>query len=122
MLKAGKDTGSLINHLYSRGTVGRIPKVGDGATILGWTDRYAATVVAVRETAKQVTVTLQEDHARRVDANGMSESQQYEFTPNPQARLQVFRFAKREDGTLQGLGDGKKVRLGQRMHYYDFSF
>jgi hypothetical protein len=42
----GTQTGSLTNHLYSRIKLPSEVKVGDGATLLGWTDRYAGTVKA----------------------------------------------------------------------------
>mgnify|MGYP001576962564 CR=1 FL=1 len=41
-LRAGTQTGSLINHLMS-GSKGAEPEVGMGATILGWSDRHPAT-------------------------------------------------------------------------------
>ena len=122
MLRAGRDTGSLVNHLMSRGAPA-LPQVGDGATVLHWTDRSAATVVAVRETPKRVFVTVQGDHARRTDSNGMSEMQSYEYTPNPDAPRQTFVFAKLPDGRLRKqLGKGPGLALGRRETYHDFSF
>lgn len=96
------------------------PTVGMGATILMWSDRYPATIVAVKD--KQIT--LQEDTATRTDKNGMSESQQYEFKPNPDGR--IFNATLRKNGTyvLEGgsMRSGTIIRIGRRDRYYDFSF
>jgi hypothetical protein len=45
VMKAGTDTGSVINHIYSRMTKGAPePVEGMDATVLGWTDRYGGKV------------------------------------------------------------------------------
>jgi hypothetical protein len=90
-----------------------VPVVGMGATILAWTDRYAGTVVAV--TPKSFTV--REDTATRTDANGMSEVQSYDYTPNPNGRTWTFRMTKR-GWSAKGTG----VALGFRRAYHDYSF
>lgn len=113
MMKAGTETGSLMNHVMSR-LATPTPEVGMGATILMWTDRHAATIVKVTPTQ----VHVQQDKATRVDKNGMSDSQDYTYEPNPEAPIQVFRKTKRgwRDRSGQGLG------IGYRCEYYDFSF
>lgn len=125
MLKAGTETGSLMNHLFSR-EVGVEPAIGMGATLLHWTDRDPATVVAW----DGKLLTVQEDSYKRVDKNGMSESQEYEYTPNPQGSLSHFKRDKNggwfqviknpETGRFNKRGGG--LRLGERERYYDFSF
>ncbi len=127
-MKLGTETSSLINHLYSRATIGE-PKatVGMGATILSWTDRYAATVTNVDNNR----VTVQRDHAKRVDSNGMSEGQDYEYTPDPHGAEYVFRkarsgqweevFFNAETGRWNK-SCGYALRLGERCQYRDFSF
>lgn len=45
-LKFGVETGSLVNVVLASGA-GTAPRVGDAATVLFWTDRHGATVVAV---------------------------------------------------------------------------
>jgi hypothetical protein len=96
------------------------PEVGMGATILMWSDRYAATVVEVKrfktgQRAGQVSaVVVTQDTAKRVDDNGMSESQKYEFTSNPDGQRKVFKVDKA--GRFKGLS------LGHRSEYYDYSF
>ena len=115
MMRAGTDTGSLVNHVMS-GSTNQPPTVGMGATILGWTDRHAATVVKVSPNGK--TVTVQQDTATRVDQNGMSDAQSYTFKPNPSGTLQTFRLTKKG---WRSPGGGY-VTFGHRSEYYDYSF
>jgi hypothetical protein len=118
-LKAGTQTGSLINHIMSGGRDAQ-PEVGMGATILGWTDRHAATVVGVSKSGKSIQIV--QDIATRVDGNGMSDSQEYTYTPGtgtPQT------FTLRNNGAWVAKGQGKngsRVALGYRNEYYDYSF
>lgn len=114
-LKAGTETGSLINHIYS-GMNSAAPEVGMGCTILSWTDRNAATIVRVIDTK---TIEIQEDSAKRVDRNGMSDCQTYEFTPNPDASIQTVKLSKAGAWKTQG---GQTVMIGRREKHYDFSF
>ena len=86
-------TNSLVNNLMMDSRQ-REPSVGDGATVLMWTDRYAATIVTVerfktgRRAGEVKAVEVREDHAKRTDRNGQSESQTYEYSPNPSATVQ----------------------------------
>ena len=97
-----------------------VPAVGDGATVCFWTDRHAATVTEVvlfKSGARQGqvrSITVQEDTVTRVDGGGMSDSQSYEFTPNPAGAKRTFHTDK--SGRTPGLA------VGGRSHYYDFSF
>lgn len=115
-MKLGTETGSLINHVLTSGGQ-RQPQVGDGATICGWTDRHAATIVKVTPTQ----IHVQQDFAKRVLQPGehaMSESQTYEYTPNPNASIIVFRKTKRGYHSSQGTG----LIVGNRDEYYDYNF
>ena len=119
-MKLGTQTGSLINHLTSSAR-DAAPAVGMGATILGWTDRYACTIVEVSASRKRVTV--QRDNARRTDTNGMSDCQSYEYSPNVDAPREVFTL--RKSGAYVRQGDsmsGNRLKIGARNHYHDFSF
>lgn len=107
--------GSLNNMLMANSKPAA-PKVGDGATILGWTDRHPATVVWVSPSGK--TLHIQEDDAVRTDKNGMSECQSYLFTPNPKAPVQVVRLTPKGWKIVKG----NRVLVGQRGKYHDFSF
>ena len=83
------DHGSLTNMLS--GTDPEVvPTVGMGCTELMWTDRHAYTIVWVSKTGK--TIRVQRDIATRTDKNGMSECQDYEFSPDTNAELVTVRL------------------------------
>lgn len=115
-MKLGTKTGSLINHVYGR-TQAPKPEVGMGATELRWTDRRAGTIIKVSPSGK--TVTLQYDISRRDDTNGMSESQRYTYTPDPEGCTEVFRLNKA--GSFRNKS-GNGLMIGKREEYYDYSF
>jgi len=120
-LRLGSGTGSLINHVIS-GMNSSKPEVGMGATILSWSDRYAATVVEVSKNGKEIAVTY--DEATRTDNNGMSESQEYDFTSNMDGIKHYFTLRKnnqwiRKDESMK---NGQRVMIGKRDHYFDYSF
>ena len=128
-MKLGSETGSLVNHLESRMVIGAPePEVGMGATMLGWTDRYPGTVIAW----DGKVLTVQGDTATRTDSNGMSESQEYDYTPDPSGSLTRFKRDRQgmwrevhtsEKGRLVFCeGGGNGLILGRREKYYDFSF
>lgn len=136
MLKLGSQTGSLVNHMLSAGTKGEpVPVVGMGCTFLSWTDRSAGTIVKVEEIGGSkrwlYQIECQADNAKRIDKNGMSESQEYEFSPNPEAYVEVWRKS-RESGAWIRMKMGEKgkyvqsksggLRIGSRDYYHDFSF
>lgn len=113
--------GNLINRVMENTTSNK-PTVGMGATILGYSDRHAATVVSVSKDGKSVDI--QRDTATRTDKNGMSECQDYEYSPNPDAPIESYTLRKngtwvREGESMKG---GTKVALGYRDKYYDYSF
>lgn len=108
--------GSLVNSLSEASD--KEWAVGDGATILMFSDRHAATVVE----AGPKRIVIQRDIAKRTDDNGMSESQTYEFTPDPTAPKIAYTLRKngrwvREGDPLRG---GETLGRG-RSSYYDFT-
>ena len=129
-VQLGKTTGSLVNALYALESV-KVPNIGDGATILSWTDRHPATVIDVEAQGKAIIVTVQEDHAHRVDENGFSERQTYLYTPNPNAPKRYFRitaagniesiYKNEETGRWNKSRDGG-IYFGKREKFHDFSF
>ena len=131
MLKLGTQTASLHNHLYSRMTKGQpVPVVGMGATMLAWTDRNACTIIEVFQIGNDIAVKVQRDSAKRIDDNGMSEDQTYEYTADPQAPTYNYRF---RNGTWEQVIfgeqtkrwkriEGNGLRIGTRDSYHDFSF
>jgi hypothetical protein len=67
---------------------------------------------------------VREDSYKRIDKNGMSESQEYEYSPNPEGA--TYTFTKRKNGRWVqkgcAMGKGTKVSVGVRRAWYDFSF
>jgi hypothetical protein len=127
-MNAGTQTGSLVNHLYSRMTVGAPePTVGMGVTMLSWTDRDAGTIVEVNDKKRYIAVT--EDSKTRIDNNGISESQEYEYTAVMDGYRNYYRKDRKgqwrrcyfnNNGRLV-FGTGGLI-IGRRESYYDFSF
>jgi hypothetical protein len=120
-MRLGTDTGSLANHVISTDRNRAAPVIGMGATILLWTDRHACTIVAVDPMRRWVDI--QRDHAKRVDSNGMSDSQKYTYERNPNATIE--RFTLRNDGRYVRKGDAKSgtgLSIGNRQEFYDHSF
>jgi hypothetical protein len=107
--------GNLINRVMERSS--GAPKVGDGATLLHYSDRTAATVTRVSASGK--TAWVREDKAIRTDTNGMSEEQSYRFEPDPSAPEQ--RVVRLKNGSWK-VANGPRVRFGVRSKYHDFSF
>jgi hypothetical protein len=120
--KLGTQTGSLVNYVH--GNSKQIsPEVGMGVTILSWSDRHPGTIVKVYPDG---SFDVQEDNYKRIDDNGMSETQEYEYTPNPEAYVRHFGPVKRgkDKGAIREncKKGGQAIRIGRRERYYDFSF
>lgn len=126
-LKLGSETASVTNWMMS-GLSAQEPEVGMGATVLHWTDRTACTVVAW----DGKTLVVQEDNAERADGNGMSESQAYTYTPNPEGRKYEYRrdakgqwrtgWVNPDSGRWNFSKGGQNLSLGTRQQYHDYSF
>lgn len=125
-MKLGRDTGSLNNHIASR--IINQPEIGMGATLLGWSDRKAATVIELFKKGKYNYVVVQQDNATRTDKNGMSDSQHYDYTPNLEGSKTTFRIL--ENGfqkvyvnhNNRFVNTSGGVMFGERDEYYDYSF
>lgn len=136
-MKLGSETVSLVNYLSS-GTEGQPePHVGMGVTILGWTDRHAGTIYAVRGKAgssRALEIDVGRDDARRLDKNGLSECQDYAFTRNPDARRTTYRRDSKGRWREMGIkyvgerrvygfiDQSQRIRLGERDEYIDPTF
>ena len=114
-------TGSLINNIYANSKQQQQPKNGDGATALCHTDRYSCTIVEVVDTK---TIIVQEDNAKRIDDNGMSESQRYEYSANPESPLIIVTLRKNGRWVRYGepSSNGLIFAIGIRDSYHDYSF
>lgn len=123
-----KDTGSLVNWIQGNAR-GVKPEVGMGVTFLHWTDRNPGTIVEIDE--KSGIIAVQADDYKRIDKNGFSENQDYEYTPNPMAPKSYFRMNKKT-GRWEGISmnpetnrwnkNSQSIYVGEREKYHDFSF
>lgn len=130
-MKIGTQTGSLINHLQSRMTKGQPePMVGMGATVLCYTDRKPATIIEVFLIGRDVAVKIQIDGYKRLDNNGLSEVQEYEFFRDTEAPVYYYKFhngawrqcAKNRRTNRWNSVDGNGLRIGTRDKYHDPHF
>lgn len=119
-------TGSLINNLLAQNS--NKPEVGMGATLLSWTDRDPATVIAWDD--KKLVVTVQHDDYQRIDKNGFSESQAYEYTQNDTNPTETFKWTKKgwvrivfnKETNRWNQRPSGGLYVGRRERFYDFSF
>lgn len=142
-MKLGTQTGSIINHLQSLAVIGQPePEVGQGATILSWTDRYAATVVNVFTVGKSLYVQVTHDESKVVDGSQQDGSAEYEYTSRPDGHRVTFvresngtwtEVYRKEIGYDEAKDErilsnrwsktkGKGLRIGEREEYRDPSF
>lgn len=101
-----------------------IPVVGMGATISVGSDRYPYTVC---EVITENRILIQADDYRRTDKNGVSESQEYEYTPQPDSlRIEIKR--RKDPRYLNawfgkgGKKNGERYYVGSRRCFQDPSF
>lgn len=113
--------GSLINNQLS-GSNQPEPVIGMGCTKCMWSDREAYTIIDVSENRK--TIVVQRDSVKRIDSNGMSESQEYEYTQDPNGEIEVVTLRKNGRWITQGepMKNGTGWLIGERCEYYDYSF
>jgi hypothetical protein len=127
-MNLGTHTGSLVNHMYSRMTINEPePTVGMGVTMLSWTDREAGTIVEVNMKKRYIAVT--DDHAKRIDNNGMSESQEYEYTSDFNGHRNYYRKDRKGQWRRCFYNENKRLVfgtggliIGRREKYHDFTF
>ncbi len=94
------------------------PEIGMGATVFSYTDRSAATIVKISPSGKTAWIVY--DKAERTDKNGMSESQDYAYSPG---EGKPIRCSLRKNGEWRMSGsDQRKVAFGKRESYHDYSF
>lgn len=135
--------GNLLNRvseLYNAFPVDHIVKIGDGGTEYMWSDRRPYSVCSVDTNWKNKgfeIIGVQEDNAKRIDSNGMSEDQTYEFTSNPdapvcflksiiieteQGKRKIYEPVHWNEKTNRWNKGGTAVTLGRREKYWDPSF
>ena len=99
-----------------------VPEVGMGATRLMWSDREPYEVVAVKD---ERHIQVRALDYKRIDNNGMSEAQDYEYSSNERNMVVNLFLTKkgvwRERMPDRSLGCDSYV-IGYAERYYDFSF
>lgn len=95
-----------------------LPEVGGGVTICHWSDCSPATIIKISANGHKITI--QEDKSRRLDKNGMSDCQEYEYTPDPEGTIHVAYL--RHDGTYRLPRSKTRVSLFGRRKFHDYSF
>ena len=86
-MKLGTETNSLVNHIMTTNSNQLTPEVGMGVTLCSWTDRKAGTIIAIDKNI----IYIREDLSVRTDKNGMSEAQTYEYSPNSNGQMYIFK-------------------------------
>jgi hypothetical protein len=82
---------------------------------------------------KKLYVEIQQDFAFRIDGNGMSECQKYDFKPNPNGCTYTYRWCEKKQRWLKVFFNEETNRynliqnafglsIGKRDEYYDFCF
>lgn len=95
------------------------PIVGMGVTINFYSDSKAATLIQVTHKGKRIV--LQQDKSIRVDNNGISETQTYNYETDTNGTIYIATL--RKDGRYRLVGaTGSTITLGVRREYYDYSF
>lgn len=112
--------GSISNRIEEGKTYGEI-FVGMGATEYMWSDTVPYEVIKVVD-EKHVVVRRMD--YKRVDKEGMSDYQEYEYTSNP--KNYIARLTKTKNGWRARLENGKlsstTFSLGVMKRYFDYSF
>lgn len=104
--------------------------VGMGVTIVSHGDRHPGTIVEVGMGGKFKKVTVQQDAAKRIDKNGISDEQEYTYSRDKFGSVKHFRLRKGKweevhtnfRGRWRKLVGGHKIVFGEREKYWDPSF
>ena len=115
--------GSLQNRLEENARSTVKPVVGMGVTETMWSDRAPYEIIAVKDDRH---ITVRAMNYKRVDNNGFSECQEYEYTSNPNGYVcNLYRNNKgrwvRRVGR-NGVDNSSGWVVGRMERYYDFTF
>tara|TARA_Y100000034_G_C6866253_1_gene394840 strand:- start:8 stop:313 length:306 start_codon:yes stop_codon:yes gene_type:complete len=96
-------------------------KVGDGATMGVGSDCYPYTVVEIKSPR---CIIVQSDNYTRTDKNGLSESQEYDYSPNPQGGKVTLTLRSNDRWVRKGesMRGGSRWTIGSRRAYQCPSF
>ena len=114
--------GSFQNRLMENCNNMPEPQVGMGATECSWSDRDPYEIIEVKD-ARHITV--RQMNAKRIDDNGMSDCQDYEYSSNEDGRIAHLFLTKqgkwREKYSDRSLGcNGWFIGFAEK--YFDYSF
>ena len=113
--------GSLNNRLMER-TISPEPEVGMGVTECLWSDREPWEIIEVKDARH---IIIRKLDTSRVDNNGMSECQEYEYKSNPSNI--TFQLYKNNKGRWvrrvgrNGVDKSSGWFVGRAEKYYDFT-
>lgn len=114
--------GSIQNRLSER-ALSPTPVVGMGVTECLWSDRHPYEIIEVKDDRH---ITIRSLNAKRIDHNGFSECQEYEYSSNPNGAIyHLFKNKKgrwvRRVGT-RGVDNSSGWAIGVAEEYYDPTF
>lgn len=118
----GQWYGSIDNRIMER-SAGDKPVVGMGVTQCLWSDRVPWEIIEVKDDRH---LSIRQLGYRRVDDNGFSECQEYEYYQDE--ALPVSRLFKDKNGRwVERIGKNGVDRssgwyIGKAERYYDFTF
>ena len=129
-MELGKHTGSLVNHIMSSGNQSK-PGIGTPATLLGQTDRYAATITAVFERNGRTFIEVKLDTSTVIRGSEHDGTAEYQYTRNPKESPRYFRLEN--NGEWVGVwfnpessrwvkNNTHGIAIGHRETYYDPTF
>lgn len=94
-----------------------IPVIGMGLTVSIGSNKYIYTIVSISVSGKSFKAT--KDIAIRIDNNGMSDCQDYQYAADPKGELVSFRLGTKTNRYKCRFG---YASLGVRRAYHDFNF
>lgn len=101
--------------------------IGDGVTLNYYSDEKPATVIEIEPKGKWIKVQM--DIAKRIDKNGMSDYQEYEYFRDENGYIRTFYKTRMKDYTLftdTGRSTynsyGIYLSLKVRRKYFDYTF
>lgn len=112
-----------------------VPVVGMGATICGYSDRMACTIIAVSKSGR--TITIQRDTATLLNGVDSKAEDALEFSPGGfvghtsgtqryeykrDEKGSTYRASIRKDGKWRLASCTSRVLLDMRDEHYDFNF
>ena len=123
-------TNSLMSNIMHRQVLGYTPKVKDGVTLLGWTDRHVGTIQEVIDDGHFI---FTEDHTKRdmTKGEGYMGHQDWVHTECPDASKQhavkgkdgLWRIAhQKKNGKWSTTKKSYPLAVGHRDYYHDWSF